>query len=242
MDLFPDYADRGRAFAAAVAGLGAAAGVPGEPSRRERGRARAAVGRRARRTGRRGCPGRPAARRAARRRPRACRQPGRRGGAPRRGRARPVAAPPADLAAPRARRLRPADAVRAGDGALGVVGGGYAAGGSSYSVFTKQLMFCALGLVLFCVGLRIPPRQLRAAGRAAAADRRRAAGRGARPRSASLRNGSRAWFAFGPFTLQPSEAARWRSRCGGRTCWRLRRAVMHRWKYALSPVVPVTVC
>ena len=30
MDQFRDYAERGRAFAAAVAGLGAAAGVPGE--------------------------------------------------------------------------------------------------------------------------------------------------------------------------------------------------------------------
>ena len=35
MDQFRDYAERGRAFAAAVAGLGAAAGVPGE-GRRER--------------------------------------------------------------------------------------------------------------------------------------------------------------------------------------------------------------
>ncbi len=38
---------------------------------------------------------------------------------------------------------------------------GYAAGGSSYSVFAKQLMFCALGLVLFCVGMRVPPQKLR---------------------------------------------------------------------------------
>jgi cell division protein FtsW len=37
----------------------------------------------------------------------------------------------------------------------------YARDGSSYSVFVKQLMFCALGLVLFWVGLRIPPQKLR---------------------------------------------------------------------------------
>jgi len=35
----------------------------------------------------------------------------------------------------------------------------YAAGGSSYSVFVKQLMFCALGLVLFWVGMRVPPQK-----------------------------------------------------------------------------------
>ena len=38
----------------------------------------------------------------------------------------------------------------------------YTAGGSSYSVFTRQLLFCVPGLALFYVGLRIPPRQLRA--------------------------------------------------------------------------------
>ena len=37
----------------------------------------------------------------------------------------------------------------------------YAADGSSYSVFVRQLMFCAAGLVLFWVGLRIPPARLR---------------------------------------------------------------------------------
>ena len=44
-------------------------------------------------------------------------------GRPRGRGARPVAAPPAHLAAPGARRVRPAHAVRAGHGALGVVGG-----------------------------------------------------------------------------------------------------------------------
>ena len=38
----------------------------------------------------------------------------------------------------------------------------YTAGGSSYSVFTKQLLFCVPGLAMFYLGLRIPPRQLRA--------------------------------------------------------------------------------
>ena len=36
----------------------------------------------------------------------------------------------------------------------------YTAGGSSYSVFTKQLLFCVPGLTMFYVGLRVPPRQL----------------------------------------------------------------------------------
>src|SRR4029079_19609830 len=70
----------------------------------------------------------------------------------------------------------------------------YAADGSSYSVFVKQLMFSVVGLVLFWVGLRIPPPKLRAlcvpvhpsaeaagAGRADAAGRRRGAGCRAHP-------------------------------------------------------------
>ena len=55
------------------------------------------------------------------------------------------------------------------------------------------------------------------------------------------RNGSRAWFAVGSFTVQPSEAAKVALTLWGAHVLVARRAVMHRWKYALSPVVPVTV-
>jgi cell division protein FtsW len=115
----------------------------------------------------------------------------------------------------------------------------YTANGSSYSVFTKQLLFCVPGLALFYLGLRIPPRRLRAFA----------------PAFLILclamliavlvigvdRNGSRAWFGIGPFTVQPSEAAKVALTLWGAHVLAARRAVMHRWKYALSPVVPVTV-
>ena len=39
----------------------------------------------------------------------------------------------------------------------------YAAGGSSYGVFFRQSVFAMIGLVLFWIGLRVPPRHLRAA-------------------------------------------------------------------------------
>jgi cell division protein FtsW len=55
------------------------------------------------------------------------------------------------------------------------------------------------------------------------------------------RNGSRAWFAIGPFSVQPSEAVKVALTLWGAHVLVARRAVMHRWKYALSPVVPVTV-
>ena len=84
----------------------------------------------------------------------------------------------------------------------------YAAGGSSYSVFVNQLMFCALGLVLFWVGLRIPPQKLRMLAApllligivllvaVLIPGHRRAARRLA------------GWFVFGRLSLQPSRAPR----------------------------------
>jgi cell division protein FtsW len=115
----------------------------------------------------------------------------------------------------------------------------YTANGSSYSIFTRQLLFCVPGLALFYLGLRIPPRRLRALA----------------PAFLVLcvllliavlavgveRNGSRAWFGIGSFTVQPSEAAKVALTLWGAHVLVARRAVMHRWRYALSPVVPVTV-
>jgi cell division protein FtsW len=113
----------------------------------------------------------------------------------------------------------------------------YTADGSSYSVFTRQLMFCVPGLALFWLGLRIPPRRLRALAPAALAI-------GVVSLVAVLavgdtRNGSKAWFAFGSFSLQPSEAVKVAFTLWGAHVLVVRRRVMHRWKQALSPVVPV---
>ncbi|WP_408004791.1 putative lipid II flippase FtsW, partial [Pseudonocardia lacus] len=112
------------------------------------------------------------------------------------------------------------------------------ADGSSYSVFTRQLMFCGPGLVLFWLGLRIPPRRLRSLAPVALAV-------GVLALIAvlivgSVRNGSRAWFAFGSFSIQPSEAVKVALTLWGAHVLVARRRVMHRWKQALSPVVPVT--
>jgi cell division protein FtsW len=111
--------------------------------------------------------------------------------------------------------------------------------GSSYSVFTRQLMFCVPGLALFWLALRVPPRTLRSWAPALLVI------------SVLLlvavlavgveRNGSKAWFAIGSFSFQPSEGVKVALTLWGAHVLAARRAVMHRWKYALSPVVPVTV-
>ncbi|MHA6622071.1 putative lipid II flippase FtsW [Pseudonocardia sp. DLS-67] len=113
------------------------------------------------------------------------------------------------------------------------------ADGSSYSVFTRQLMFCGPGLLMFWLGLCISPRRLRSLAPAALVV-------GVLALVAVLfvgdtRNGSRAWFALGAFSVQPSEAVKVALTLWGAHVLVARKAVMHRWKYALSPVVPVTV-
>jgi cell division protein FtsW len=115
----------------------------------------------------------------------------------------------------------------------------FTADGSSYSVFSRQLMFCAPGLLMFWVGLRVSPRRLRAMAPATLV-------LGTLALVAVLfvgdvRNGSKAWFALGSFSVQPSEAVKVALTLWGAHVLVARRAVMHRWKYAISPVVPVTV-
>jgi cell division protein FtsW len=115
----------------------------------------------------------------------------------------------------------------------------YTADGSSYSVFTRQVMFCVPGLFLFWLGLRIPPRRLRSLAPAALVV-------GFLSLVAVLavgdvRNGSKAWFAIGSFSVQPSEAVKVALTLWGAHVLVARQAVLQRWKYAVSPVVPVTV-
>ena len=114
-------------------------------------------------------------------------------------------------------------------------------GGSSYSVFTKQLMFCGVGLVLFYGGLRIPPRVFRALAPFLLLAGVLALVAVLIPGIGAERGGSRSWFAFGPVSLQPSEAVKVALTLWGAHVLVARRAVMHRWKHALNPVVPVTL-
>jgi cell division protein FtsW len=117
----------------------------------------------------------------------------------------------------------------------------YAADGSSYSVFGKQVLFCVVGLVLFWAGLRIPPTRLRAWAAPMLLVGIVALVLVLVPGLGALRGGSRAWFAFGPFSVQPSEAVKVALTLWGAHVLAQRRNVLHRWKHALSPVVPVSL-
>nr|WP_255426468.1 putative lipid II flippase FtsW [Pseudonocardia sp. C8] len=113
--------------------------------------------------------------------------------------------------------------------------------GSSYSVFTRQLMFCGVGLVLFYIGVRVPPRRLRAAAPVLLIIGLVALVAVLIPGIGVVRGGARSWFAFGPVSLQPSEGVKIALTLWGAHVLVARRAVMHRWKHALNPVVPVTL-
>ncbi len=115
----------------------------------------------------------------------------------------------------------------------------FTSGGSSYDVFTRQLLFCVPGLALFWLGLRITPAQLRALAPAALV-----VGFGSLVAVLVVgfeAGGSKSWFRVAGLSIQPSEAVKVALTLWGAHVLVARRAVMHRWKYALSPVVPVAV-
>jgi cell division protein FtsW len=114
----------------------------------------------------------------------------------------------------------------------------YVAGRNSYDVFLRQLLFCVPGLAMFWLGLRITPVRLRALAPAALVV-------GVVALVAVLlvgheAGGAKSWFRVAGVSLQPSEAVKVALTLWGAHVLVARHAVMHRWKYALSPVVPVT--
>lgn len=115
------------------------------------------------------------------------------------------------------------------------------AGGSSYSVFARQLMFCVPGLLMFWIGLRIPPARLRALAPATLLLGVLLLVAVLVPGIGTERNGSRAWFAFGSFSVQPAEGVKVALTLWGAHVLAARRTVIHRWKHAISPVVPVAL-
>ncbi|MCX6464700.1 MAG: putative lipid II flippase FtsW [Pseudonocardiales bacterium] len=116
--------------------------------------------------------------------------------------------------------------------------GAYVAGNNSYDVFLRQLLFCVPGLAMFWLGLRITPSRLRSLAPVALV-----AGVVALVGVLLVGHeagGAKSWFRVGGVSLQPSEAVKVALTLWGAHVLVARQAVMHRWKYALSPVVPVT--
>ncbi|GAA4944212.1 cell division-specific peptidoglycan biosynthesis regulator FtsW [Actinomycetospora succinea] len=117
----------------------------------------------------------------------------------------------------------------------------YAAGGSSYGVFFRQAVFALIGLALFWLGLRVPPRKLRAASPWLLAGCLVLLVLVLVPGLGAVVNGSRSWFRVAGLSLQPSELTKI-----ALALWGAHVLVRHRphprtWRAALMPLLPVSL-
>jgi cell division protein FtsW len=114
-------------------------------------------------------------------------------------------------------------------------------GGSSYSVFVRQLAFCAVGLVCFWIGMRIKPRVLRALAPTLLVVSVILLALVLVPGIGQVRNGARCWFVLGPISFQPSEVAKVALALWGAHVLSARQRTLGNWRQALSPLLPVAL-
>ena len=109
--------------------------------------------------------------------------------------------------------------------------------GSSYSVFSKQVMYCGAGLVLFYLALRVPVKRLRrfsfvlllgCIGLLVAV---------LTPLGTEL-NGARSWFVVAGVSFQPVEFAKVAFALWGAHVLVTKRALISQYRHLLVPVVP----
>ncbi|HEY1967450.1 MAG TPA: putative peptidoglycan glycosyltransferase FtsW, partial [Pseudonocardia sp.] len=113
--------------------------------------------------------------------------------------------------------------------------------GSSYSVFSRQLTFCLGGLVVFWIGMRIPPRMLRALAPAALVGSVALLALVLVPGLGQVRGGARSWFVIGSISVQPAEVAKVAMALWGAHVLAARQRSLGNWRQALSPVLPVAL-
>jgi cell division protein FtsW len=116
----------------------------------------------------------------------------------------------------------------------------YTKDGSSYAVFVQQLAFCALGLMLFWLGLRLPVRMLRGTSGLFLLVCLVLLVMVLSPLGAEI-NGAQKWLRLGPLSLQPSEPAKLALALWGAHVLVTKRALSRRWRHLLIPLVPMAV-
>jgi cell division protein FtsW len=117
----------------------------------------------------------------------------------------------------------------------------YTEGGSSYSVFVRQLVFCLVGLVAFWFGMRIRPTTLRAMAPACLGVSFVLLALVLIPGIGHTRGGARSWFVVGPISIQPAELAKISLALWGAHVLASRQRMLESWRQMLSPLVPVTL-
>ncbi|SER98098.1 putative lipid II flippase FtsW [Actinokineospora terrae] len=113
-------------------------------------------------------------------------------------------------------------------------------GAGLYTVFKKQLLYVLIGAVLFWLGLRVPLERIRALSPAALAISVLLLMAVLTPLGTTL-NGTQSWFRLGPFSFQPVEVCKLALALWGAHVLVLKRAVLHRYRHLLVPVVPMAL-
>ncbi|WP_223199040.1 putative lipid II flippase FtsW [Solihabitans fulvus] len=115
----------------------------------------------------------------------------------------------------------------------------YTADGSAYAVFQKQLVYAAVGIVLFWIALRVPLRRMRYLSSAAILFS-----------VVTLVlvlligtkvNGGKHWIRIGPLSYQPVEFAKLALALWGAHVLVTKRALLHQYRHLLVPVVPIAL-
>src|SRR5262249_1467622 len=110
--------------------------------------------------------------------------------------------------------------------------------GSAYGVFKKQLMWVVIGLPVFWLGLRLPPRAYHALAYPALLGCALALAVVLVPGLGVLAHGSRRWLDIGPLQLQPSEPAKLAFLLWGAAGLGRRDRAPRAWKHLLGPGAP----
>ncbi|MEU4671943.1 putative lipid II flippase FtsW [Amycolatopsis sp. NPDC023774] len=113
-------------------------------------------------------------------------------------------------------------------------------GSSVYSLFYRQLMFVAIGTVVFWVGLRIKLERIRRMSATMVVICLGLLMLVLTPLGSTV-NGSQGWFKLGVFTFQPVEAAKVALAFWGAHILVIKYNVIHQWRHLLVPVVPVAL-
>jgi cell division protein FtsW len=116
----------------------------------------------------------------------------------------------------------------------------YVTAGSSYAVFVQHLVYCAVGLVLFWLGLRMPVRMLRGTSGLFLLVCVLLLVLVLTPLGAEI-NGAQSWLRLGPLSLQPSEPAKLALALWGAHVLITKRVLLHQWRHLLVPLIPMAI-
>ncbi|MFB9905485.1 putative lipid II flippase FtsW [Allokutzneria oryzae] len=116
----------------------------------------------------------------------------------------------------------------------------YRSNGSPYSVFERQVVYAAVGLVLFWVVLVVPLRKVRALSTLALLISVLSLVLVLTPLGGRI-NGGQHWFRLGVLSYQPVEVAKVALALWGAHVLVAKRALLHRYRHLLVPVVPMAL-